>query len=154
MIMLCYYDPSMLTCEEIQLKTKKEGRYQTEIDTGELYLSGYKSATLDGFPYPVSSPRGTCLYDINPNGLYLTLYKNTGDKKWLSKIDKGLLLIPIAMTADRTEIPKRLVKKGHPLAFINREDFMKFDKSGNYTDYRLVFADRDETYSLNGKIII
>ena len=150
--MIAYYLPELLTCETIIMYTEQPSPDYKEIETEKLYELGFKKAVCDGEPYNILKNK---LKTINGNGLYLQIYKNTRQQKWLSKIDTGKLLIPISLQAKG--IPKKLYRKRenklYTVAFINKQDFLIFNKNQKYNGYRLVQGDRTDHYIVDGIII-
>ena len=147
--MTAYYLPSMLTGDTVMLTASPSSEEYVAIDTEKLASYGFKKAWLDGTPIAIVGPVA------HNNELYLQLYKNTRQQKWLEKIDTGKLLVPIAFRPG--EQPKKLFRKIddklYTLAFLKREDFASFDTEGKYKDYKLMQADRTEHYVVNGVVL-
>jgi len=147
---IAYYLPTMLTTETVMLVSNPPSEDYVAINTEELSTLGFKKACLDGMPIQLTGEKPT-----KSNGLYLQLYQNTKQQKWLSKIDTGKLYVPIELIPG--EPPKRMYRKingkVYTMAFLNQKDFEHFDKEGKYRKYRLVHSDRTEHYIVNGVIL-
>lgn len=149
--MLAYYLPTILTNETVMLVSVPPTKDYVEIETEDLSLYGFKKAFLDGTPvsFPEKDP-------TRSNELYYQLFLNTKQKKWLEKMDKGRLYIPIALDSP-TSPPRKLYRKigesAYAIAFLSPKDFHKFNEEGRFNGYRLVHSDRTETYSVNSTLI-
>lgn len=147
--MTAYYLPSVLTGENVMLTAVPATEEYVAVDTGKLAELGFKKACLDGIPIPVTGSG-----PVNANWLYLQLYANTKQPKWLEKVDTGKLLVPVDLRPG--EMPRKLYRKIggslYTMAFISEGDFEAFAK-GRYREYRLVQADRTEHYVANGIIL-
>ena len=151
--MLAYYLPTILTNETVMLVSVPPTKEYIEIETEDLSLYGFKKAFLDGTPVMFSEKD-----PVRSNELFYQLFRNTAQKKWLDKIDKGRLYVPIAMNKTSPETPPRkLYRKvgemAYAIAFLSPKDFQEFNEDGKFNSYRLVHSDRTETYSVNGTLI-
>lgn len=151
--MLAYYLPTILTSEAVTLSSTPSSKEYVEIDTEDLAVYGFKKAFLDGVPvaFPGKEP-------VRSNELYFQLYRNTTQKKWLEKIDKGRLYVPIILEqTDNNSPPRKLYRRvgngAYAIAFLSPKDFQEFDEKKRFANYRLVHSDRTETYSVNGILI-
>lgn len=154
--MIAYYAPSILTNETVMLSSTQPTEEYIPIETSTLTSLGFKKAFLDGAPIPLEPAS-----HIFSNPLYFQLYQNTKQKKWLEKIDKGMLYVPIMLQSTQADSlraqPKKLYRKVdgsyYAIAFLSPEEFTSLAKSGNYKGYQLVHADRTERYVVNGVIL-
>lgn len=148
--MTAYYLPSVLTGETVMLVSIPATEEHVAVDTEELAALGFKKACLDGMPIPVKGNG-----PVNANWLYLQLYINTRQAKWLEKVDTGRLLVPVCLRPG--EMPRKLYRKIggslYTMAFLSEEDFNVFDMEGRYREYQLVQADRTERYIANGVML-
>lgn len=154
--MIAYYAPSILTTETVMLSSTQPTEEYIPVETDTLTSLGFKKAFLDGVPIPLEPASR-----IFSNPLYFQLYRNTKQKKWLEKIDKGMLYVPIMLQSTQADSlraqPKKLYRKVdgcyYVIAFLTPEDFVSLTKNGDYKGYRLVYADRTEHYVVNGIIL-
>lgn len=154
--MIAYYAPSILTNETVMLSSSKVTDEYIPVETTTLTSLGFKKAFLDGAPLSLEPAT-----HIFANPLYFQLYQNTKQRKWLEKIDKGMLYVPVMLLSSQADSlraqPKKLYRKlegrYYAIAFLSPEEFDSFKENETYKGYQLVHADRTEAYAVNGVIL-